>query len=50
MHHHTQLWKSLDAKAPAKGLGVSIAGAWYWYQPWLDIVRAYCEENTARFR
>ena len=32
MHHHTQLWKSLDAKAPGKGLGVSIAGAWYWYQ------------------
>jgi hypothetical protein len=50
MHHHTQLWKSLDAKAPGKGLGVSISGAWYWYQPWVDLVRAHCEENATRFR
>jgi hypothetical protein len=50
MHHHTQLWKSLDAKAAGKGLGVSIAGAWYWYDPWIDVVRAYCRENAARFR
>lgn len=50
MHHHTELWKSLDAKKDGKGLGVSIAGAWYWYQAWVDIVRGYCEENAARFR
>jgi hypothetical protein len=50
MHHHTQLWKLLDAKAAGKGLGVSIAGAWYWYHPWIDVVRAYCQENAARFR
>jgi hypothetical protein len=50
MYHHTWLWKSLDAKKQGKGLGVSIAGAWYWYQPWLDIVRIYCRDNAAHFR
>ena len=50
MHHHTQLWKSLDAKAPGKGLGVSIAGAWYWYQPWIEVVRGHCERNAALYR
>jgi hypothetical protein len=50
MHHHTALWKSLDAKADGRGLGVAIAGAWYWYQPWVDIVRAHCAENASRFQ
>lgn len=49
MHHHTELWKSLDARKEGKGLGVRVAGAWYWYQPWLDLVRSYCEENAERF-
>lgn len=50
MHHHTQLWKSLDVKEDGRGFGVPIAGAWYWYQSWIDIVRDYCKENAARFR
>ena len=50
MHYHTQLWKSLDAKKSGKGFGVHIAGTWYWYRPWLDIVRSHCEENAIRFR
>jgi Protein of unknown function (DUF3644) len=49
MHHHTELWKSLDARREGKGFGVSVAGAWYWYQPWLDLVRKYCAENADRF-
>lgn len=44
-NHHTDLWKGADAKNPAKGLGVQIARTWYWYEPWLVIVKAHCEEN-----
>lgn len=36
MHQHTELWKSLDARNPAKGLGVNVAGAWYWYDSWVE--------------
>jgi hypothetical protein len=46
MHSHTELWKSLDAKDAAKGYGVDVAGAWYWYSRWVEVVRAYCEERT----
>ena len=30
MHQHTQLWKSEDARNPAKGLGAEVSGYWYW--------------------
>jgi hypothetical protein len=46
MHSHTELWKSLDAKDAAKGYGVDVAGAWYWYSRWVEVVRAYCEERA----
>jgi hypothetical protein len=49
MHHHTQLWKALEAKAADKGLGVDVAGAWYWYEPWVTLVRAHCRENAALY-
>ena len=42
MHHHTQLWKELDAKNPGKGYGVQVAGHWYWYDRWVDVVRRHC--------
>jgi hypothetical protein len=50
LHHHTELWKSLDARKEGKGLGVTVAGAWYWHQPGLDLVRSYCSENAGQFR
>lgn len=50
MHHHTELWKNLDAKREGRGLGVSVAGAWYWYEPWIELVRNHCQENAAHFR
>ena len=50
MHWHTELWKSLDAKDPAKGFGVEVAGAWYWYSRWVDEVRKHCEQNAARYQ
>ena len=45
MHHHTQLWKKLDAKNPGKGYGVTISGNWYWYDRWADEVRRHCAAN-----
>lgn len=47
MHQHTELWRSLSAKDPAKGYGTAIAGAWYWYSKWIDTVRRHCEETYA---
>jgi hypothetical protein len=50
MHWHTELWHSLDAKNPAKGWGVEVAGAWYWYSGWVEVVRRHCEENAPDYR
>lgn len=49
MHAHTSLWKSKKAKTASQGLGVQIAKTWYWYEPWLDLVRAYCAENIQKY-
>ncbi len=50
LHHHTQLWKSLDAKNPAKGYGTMVAGkTWHWYERWVDEVRKHCSENKERY-
>src|SRR5665811_2088788 len=46
VHHHTQLWQSLDAKNTAKGYGTLVAGkVWYWYERWVGVVRKHCQEN-----
>lgn len=42
---HTDLWKSKDARNPKYSYGVNISGYWYWYQPWFDLVKEYCEKN-----
>ena len=50
MHHHTELWKSLDAKNVAKGYGVMVAGkVWHWYESWVDEVRKHCRANKAKY-
>ncbi|MBT9137313.1 MAG: hypothetical protein DDT34_02403 [Firmicutes bacterium] len=50
MHHHTQLWKSLDAQSTSKGYGVMVAGKmWHWYENWLDEVRKHCKVNKAKY-
>jgi len=44
---HTQLWKKLDAKNPAKGYGAEVVpGLWLWYDRWVEVVRRHCEENA----
>jgi hypothetical protein len=45
MHKHTELWRSLDAKMDGKSFGVQIANTWYWYQPWIEEVRKYCQQS-----
>jgi len=46
MHNHTNLWKSMDAKNPGKGLGVKVADKnWHWYQSWVDIVLEHCRKE-----
>ncbi len=49
MHHHTQLWKTLDAKNPGRGYGVQVASTWYWYDRWVDEVREHCVANRVLY-
>ncbi|MDK9700107.1 MAG: DUF3644 domain-containing protein [bacterium] len=42
MYTHTSLWHELDAKNASKGYGVDVAGAWYWYDKWVEEVENYC--------
>lgn len=49
-HQHTLLWKSLDAKNPAKGYGVELGGFWYWYERWVDVVWQHCGDNAELYR
>lgn len=48
-HHHTQLWKTLDAKNKGKGFGVQVAKTWYWYDSWLSEVEKHCKENSEKY-
>lgn len=50
MHEHTEFWKAEDAKKDGKGFGVLVEDCWYWYEPWLDRVRAHCKQNEARYK
>ena len=50
MSQHTDLWKALGAKDPAKGYGVETeSDGWRWYERWVDAVRQHCEENRERY-
>lgn len=50
LHHHTGLWKAKDAKNPAKGYGAEVCGQWFWYERWINEVRAHCEKNAELYR
>lgn len=50
MTQHTNLWKGCDAKNGAKGFGVQVSKAWYWYDSWLNEVRKHCKENAEVYR
>ncbi len=48
--HHVDMWRSEDAKIPAKGYGVDVQGAWYWYQSWIDRCIELCGQQGEKFR
>ena len=51
MESHTNLWKKLDAKNPAKGFGVvAVGNTWCWYETWLTRVREECQKNPTKYR
>jgi hypothetical protein len=51
MDSHTQLWKKLQAKEPAKGYGVVVVGTqWYWYDKWLERVLEECQQHPDKYR
>jgi hypothetical protein len=50
IHDHTQLWKDLDAMNPNAGFGVWLRPKdWWWYDNWVDRVRAHCQEHKDRY-
>ncbi len=44
MQHHTDLWRSLNAKADSR-YGVVVEKYWFWYEEWISVVKSQCEEN-----
>jgi hypothetical protein len=50
MQHHTEFWKSIDAKGNGKGFGVQLAKTWYWYDGWIDEVRKHCRAESEVYR
>lgn len=50
LHYHTILWKSLNAKDPAKGYGTLVAGkVWHWYERWIEVVQKHCCEHKGKY-
>lgn len=45
MQSHTNLWKELDGKNSKHKFGIDVEGQWYWYESWINHVRAYCKEE-----
>ncbi|MDP3341200.1 DUF3644 domain-containing protein [Frigidibacter sp.] len=51
LHHHTQLWKTLDARKEGKGYGcVGDYGNWVWFDRWVDQVLDYCQAEENKYR
>jgi len=47
---HLDMWKAEDAKNPAKGYGVDVAGTWYWYQTWVDRCLELCTASEVKYK
>ena len=52
IHDHTRLWQDLDAKGDGKAFGREgdYASSWVWFEPWIERVRAHCEEQGNRYQ
>jgi len=49
-HEHIQMWKAEDAKNPAKGYGVQVEGAWYWYESWIKRCIELCKQAGDKYK
>jgi hypothetical protein len=47
---HVAMWKAEDAKHPAKGYGVQVEGAWYWYESWIKRCIELCTQAGNTYR
>jgi hypothetical protein len=47
---HVNMWKSEDAKNPAKGYGIEVQGIWFWYRSWVDRCIELCQAAGDRYR
>jgi Domain of unknown function (DUF3644) len=47
---HVALWKGEDAKNPAKGYGVNVAGTWFWYESWIKRCIELCAAAGDRYK
>lgn len=52
LQNHTELWRALEAKDPAKGFGKQgvYKNTWEWFEPWVARVRAHCQEQGGKYR
>jgi hypothetical protein len=51
MHRHTQFWKRIGGKDPAKGYGaIAVGNTWCWYENWLARVREECQQHPGRYK
>lgn len=51
LYDHTRLWQGLNAKK-ADGFGRigPYKGSWIWFSPWVERVRAHCQEHAEKYR
>jgi hypothetical protein len=49
MHHHTELWKTLNAKNLGQNFGVLVDKTWYWYDSWVTEVEKHCNQNSGKY-
>lgn len=47
---HVNMWKAEDAKNPAKGYGVQVEGAWYWYESWIKRCIELCQQAGDKYK
>ena len=46
---HLEMWRSEDAKNPAKGYGTDVQGAWYWYESWINRCIELCKSAGDKY-
>lgn len=49
-HDHTNMWKSEDAKVPAKGYGVGVENSWFWYESWVKRCIELCQGAGDKYK